>query len=632
MKGNHSTRTVDTIMLHLISSGNRRKLNVGILSILALLSIIALCLPELLLFNNNTKQIDHHRKVMSTNSIIKKIDYLAHIKSNNIDRLRRPRKRSLTNEAVDKLDNSDIPKRLPAVIDARATSATNQQPIAPYSLANVLQTVPYFHDTFAVLIYDPPTDKFIAHYSNNMRWISGCHKLVTSLKILANSLRILFPDRFNAEAPEFALAMSSADYPGIKWNECLLDQRSDCINAAGDELELSPILQFGSNFRRSVFPTMITMPMPQMNHLSCYHYWALHHQICHYYLPRTLGNPEGLVFAETIGVKSWDELIPQVVWRGTDFSYLHKMEPSLRPPNFDMDVASQLDLSGKVDQRTAATHAIRQVYEELIPRWKGVVWTAEAEREAEAVNNRNLKGKKKPAQPEQPPVLPWANIKFASAMYMGKKTPTSEIEYYKQFEVYGIPAIGERMSLETLGRYRYHVDLGGGGGTTWSGTIEKLSMPGLLFHHVTPTKDYLHDKMVPWAHYVPIKADLSDLREKYEWAESHPREARKIAEAGTEFARYLGSEEGFARLYQEHVVAPLGNIITAYQQPRKKYKGRRLLDILQDSEFKGVKDEFGVVARCGGWPAESSECRWTTKKKKKGEEGTTTASGVAATE
>ena len=46
------------------------------------------------------------------------------------------------------------------------------------------------------------------------------------------------------------------------------------------------------------------------------------------------------------------------------------------------------------------------------------------------------------------------------------------------------------------------------------------------------------------------------------------------------------------------MLAPLGNIITAYQHPRNKYdEGQRVLDILQDSEFKGVKGEFGVVCR-----------------------------------
>jgi len=45
------------------------------------------------------------------------------------------------------------------------------------------------------------------------------------------------------------------------------------------------------------------------------------------------------------------------------------------------------------------------------------------------------------------------------------------------------------------------------------------------------------------------------------WAESHPDEAKKIAEGGTEFARWMGSPEGFVKLYEDRVVAPLGRVL-----------------------------------------------------------------------
>jgi hypothetical protein len=50
-------------------------------------------------------------------------------------------------------------------------------------------------------------------------------------------------------------------------------------------------------------------------------------------------------------------------------------------------------------------------------------------------------------------------------------------------------------------------------------------MPGLLFHHITPTKDYIFDQIQPWVHYVPVREDLEDLMEKLEWAETHQDEA-----------------------------------------------------------------------------------------------------------
>lgn len=59
-------------------------------------------------------------------------------------------------------------------------------------------------------------------------------------------------------------------------------------------------------------------------------------------------------------------------------------------------------------------------------------------------------------------------------------------------------------------------------------------MPGLLFHHITPTRDYIHDQIHPWVHYVPVREDLTDLMEKLEWAETHQDEARRISENATE--------------------------------------------------------------------------------------------------
>ena len=139
------------------------------------------------------------------------------------------------------------------------------------------------------------------------------------------------------------------------------------------------------------------------------------------------------------------------------------------------------------------------------------------------------------------------------------------MDYYKQFEEYGIPATGEHLSLEELGQYKYHIDLGGGGGTTWSGTLEKLALPGVLFHHITPTKDYLHDMLEAWVHYIPVKADLSDLREKFEWAEAHPHKAKTISDNATKLIKRLGTERGFEEMFRRFYEWPMRQVLEAYQ-------------------------------------------------------------------
>ena len=125
--------------------------------------------------------------------------------------------------------------------------------------------------------------------------------------------------------------------------------------------------------------------------------------------------------------------------------------------------------------------------------------------------------------------------------------------------------------------------------------MDKLAMPGLLFHHVTPTKDYIHDHMKPWIHYVPVAPDLKDLKEKYEWAESHPKAAKMIADQGTELMRYLKSTEGFGMMYQKSFIEPTQSVLGAYQPVATTHPGLSWREVLK--QLKG--EAFRTVVRCG---------------------------------
>ena len=206
--------------------------------------------------------------------------------------------------------------------------------------------------------------------------------------------------------------------------------------------------------------------------------------------------------------------------------------------------------------RTNAIHSLHDQMDTLVPRWKGVALTAAAELEAEQGNDNAENDKKKKK-------LPWINVKFSHYPHAGK-TLTIGSDKYRGWDQIGV-ATGESMTLHELAKYKYHIDFGGGGGTTWSGTIEKLALPGLLFHHVTPMKDYIHDHLVPWRHYIPVSADLNDLKSKFDWAESHPVEAKRIADEGTKFMRELGTPQGFEKIFEQDFVKPLRQVIEAYR-------------------------------------------------------------------
>ena len=36
---------------------------------------------------------------------------------------------------------------------------------------------------------------------------------------------------------------------------------------------------------------------------------------------------------------------------------------------------------------------------------------------------------------------------------------------------------------------------------------------------------WYYDSMRPWVHFVPVRADLSDLEQRFHWAEAHPHTA-----------------------------------------------------------------------------------------------------------
>ena len=152
--------------------------------------------------------------------------------------------------------------------------------------------------------------------------------------------------------------------------------------------------------------------------------------------------------------------------------------------------------------------------------------------------------------------------------------------------------------MKDLAKHKYLIDIGGGGGTTWTGTSSKLPMPGLLFHHITPTKDYFHDRIKPYVHYVPISPDLSDLKEKFDWAESHSKYAKQISDQATEFMRYLGTPEGFGQFFQEDFVEPLRKVIGAYKPISSTYPGkswRDVLELLEGSDMVRVLECKGLT-------------------------------------
>lgn len=107
-----------------------------------------------------------------------------------------------------------------------------------------------------------------------------------------------------------------------------------------------------------------------------------------------------------------------------------------------------------MSQQQEALSALRQDYDNLVPRWKGVVHTAEAQLSLQREIQESARGQKDAAS-LQDQMLPWANIKFSQFIGdQGVKAPTIGSKEYREWESIGFPAVGEAMSLEELAGYK----------------------------------------------------------------------------------------------------------------------------------------------------------------------------------
>lgn len=74
------------------------------------------------------------------------------------------------------------------------------------------------------------------------------------------------------------------------------------------------------------------------------------------------------------------------------------------------------------------------------------------------------------------------------------------------------------------------------------GTVAPYRMPYLLgggslvFKPDSMYFEHFYEDMEPKVHYIPVKADLSDLVDKINWARENDDKAREIAENGQKFA------------------------------------------------------------------------------------------------
>lgn len=94
----------------------------------------------------------------------------------------------------------------------------------------------------------------------------------------------------------------------------------------------------------------------------------------------------------------------------------------------------------------------------------------------------------------------------------------------------------DRLTPHEMSKYKYQLDIDGVT-NSWGGLIWKLQSGSIVFKQDSIWEQWFHYKLQPFIHYIPINNDLSNLREMYEWCETHQHECLEIIHSAREFAK-----------------------------------------------------------------------------------------------
>uniref|UniRef100_A0A7S2MYU0 Glycosyl transferase CAP10 domain-containing protein n=1 Tax=Helicotheca tamesis TaxID=374047 RepID=A0A7S2MYU0_9STRA len=421
-----------------------------------------------------------------------------------------------------------------------------QKGTVPYTHEDVLRTQKVFGlpEYNVLMVFDGESGVFRT-YGQRKDWNRNRASSVNFM--IAQSLLANFPERFHRGAPTCQILYNTNDYPTT-------DVRLLDFSSLPDDVGYAPVLQFGSVPREEallhpipikempfvrIMGCVIERPFPQINSWYCFFNEDT--------LSSLLNEPN---------TRSWEDMKSQIFWRGADYNFLNRLgDKTAGGANFPI----------AYDDEKSVYKSLMAVWDKLAPRWKAVTLSLSAAMEAHQDNSETL---------------PWIDAKFFN------KNPLMKQRLVPFVDAGAEIATDQFVTHEEQKDYKYHFDLGGGGGTSWTGTLSKLAMPGVLFHHETITRDWFYDEMQPWVHYIPVKMDLSDLREKFEWAEAHPAECKAMSDAASDFVRKMDSQEFMMEVYVKYLVERLGEVADAYRPGSET-----LESIIEDYEANGIQLE-----------------------------------------
>ena len=102
-------------------------------------------------------------------------------------------------------------------------------------------------------------------------------------------------------------------------------------------------------------------------------------------------------------------------------------------------------------------------------------------------------------------------------------------------------------------KYKYLLGMEGSGWTDREKILLQLKRP--LFLTERAHKEWFYDRLFPMEHYVPVKSDLSDLIEKYDYLENHPESYEHIVSETELFVKEVFSIDNIMNYLKEVIMS-----------------------------------------------------------------------------
>jgi hypothetical protein len=239
-------------------------------------------------------------------------------------------------------------------------------------------------------------------------------RYVKLIPLMVHALETNHPARFQPGQPVFQMIFSVSDF-----------MFTICVNKLGGcpiQKSFPPIVSFSSVHRdETILPTARSFPNPVFS--GCMYAWKL-------------DNKGGCQWPEVDTSIQWDDLINSIVWRGSDHGFfLQSYEKYKSMSNKWLKAELFTDDALATITKMDTLNKILDHYDELSPRWKAVAMTLKT----------NI---------QDPTSHHWINAMF---------TGDSVLELHTGLYERGIHVSeGWPMSLWTMSRYKYQIDLGGG--------------------------------------------------------------------------------------------------------------------------------------------------------------------------